>query len=118
MVAPNGRQATTRNGRLGGGQSQEVHFQHIDVPWELLVGEAPQPRCPHRVKFNCDHVGTPARKGRAEHTGTGAYVNHEVAGVYTRSGDEVLSRLGAKEVLSETTASLVSRCPLADGHGA
>ena len=96
-VAPsNGRLATTLNGSRGSGMPQRIAGP------DLHAGEASaQPFGEHRVELDRNDARAGVTKGAAQHTGAGAYVEHEIAALDSRSANQLRCELAtAEEVLA------------------
>ena len=73
--------------------------------------------CPHRVDFDSDDIDPSLSEGDGDRAKTGTDLEDELTWPKVGFGDEPISKLGTKKILTETAASLVPGCPPMRGHG-
>ena len=76
-----------------------------------------EPRNPHWVDFDGDHVDLALRKSDSYRAETSAELDDEITGAKVGFSDDTISEFRTKEILTETASSLVPRCPQMGGHG-
>ena len=72
---------------------------------------------PHRIDFDGDDINPSLSEGDSDRANTTTDLDDELTWPKVGFGDESLSKLGTKEILTETTPSLVPGCPPMGGHG-
>jgi len=102
---------------VGQGQREKIAFRDSHFVLERLTGRIAESLSPLRVDLDGDYVNLAPRQRHSDRAETGANLDDELAGAKVRFGDDALSELGIKEILTETASSLVPRCPQMGGHG-
>jgi hypothetical protein len=104
---------------LLGGRSpgDDIGAHNLDTSGFLPARQQAEMFGPDWVDLDGYDLGATTSESLGERTGASADVDDQLTWHDVRLGDEALSSLRSKEVLSETTTSFVSRCPSAGGHG-
>jgi hypothetical protein len=95
VVAPNGKQATTRNGRFGQRHCKDVCLEDAYPSTALVAGQRPEPSRPYGVKYNSDNLGPSGKQSLTQRTRARAYIDHQLAWRYASLDDEPFSGLGS-----------------------